>query len=132
MLDRPPRSTVQTPTHGNAYPRGVRGRPAEVVEAHRLWWEARIARQQEIDAPSRLGRIPVLKARMNADLHMADELKNTGKANLFKALKAEIEAGAWASLYGDLSRPFDRPESGRIAVKVINHLGDEVMKVFQA
>ena len=30
-----------------------------------------------------LGRVPVLKARMNADLHMADDLKNTGKGNLF-------------------------------------------------
>ncbi|MDE0054142.1 MAG: site-specific DNA-methyltransferase, partial [Gammaproteobacteria bacterium] len=160
---------------------------------------------------SRLGRIPVLKARMNADLHMADELKNTGKGNLFvifgepdidilpangdgaadsqirvkingvdvfhptsgeirsdgaegiacwfidtdyneesffvrqayflgandpykalkTTLKAEIDADAWASLHSDTSRPFDRPESGRIAVKVINHLGDEVMKVFR-
>ncbi len=160
---------------------------------------------------NRLGRIPVLKARMNADLHMADELKNTGKGNLFvifgepdidilhvdeegadrtgiqvkingvdvfhpttgevrsdgaegiacwfidtdyneesffvrqayflgandpyKALKttlrAEIDADAWASLHSDISRPFERPESGRIAVKVINHLGDEVMKVFR-
>ena len=160
---------------------------------------------------NRLGRIPVLKARMNADLHMADELKNTGKGNLFvifgepdidilpadgggatdaqiqvkingvdvfhpttgevrsdgadgiacwfidtdyneesffvrhayflgandpykalkTTLKAEIDADAWASLHSDLSRPFDRPESGRIAVKVINHLGDEVMKVFR-
>ncbi|MYC67555.1 MAG: site-specific DNA-methyltransferase [Acidobacteriia bacterium] len=160
---------------------------------------------------SRLGRIPVLKARMNADLHMADELKNTGKGNLFvifgepdidilpvdgegagderiqvkingvdvfhpttgevrsdgadgiacwfidtdyneesffvrhayflgandpykalkTTLKAEIDADAWASLHSDISRPFDRPESGRIAVKVINHLGDEVMKVFR-
>ncbi len=159
----------------------------------------------------RLGRIPVLKARMNADLHMAGELKNTGKGNLFvvfgepdidilaaggdgaedgrlqvkingvdvfhpntgevrsdgadgiacwfidtdyneesffvrhayflgandpymalkTTLKAEIDPDAWASLHGDLSRPFDRPESGRIAVKVINHLGDEVMKVFR-
>ena len=159
----------------------------------------------------RLGRIPVLKARMNADLHMADELKNTGKGNLFvifgepdidilpakrdsaadtriqvkingvdvfhpttgevrsdgadgiacwfidtdyneesffvrqayflgandpykalkTTLKAEIDADAWASLHSDTSRPFDRPESGRIAVKVINHLGDEVMKVFR-
>ena len=35
------------------------------------------------------------------------------------------------SLNSDVSRPFDRPESGRIAVKVINHLGDEVMKVFR-
>ena len=160
---------------------------------------------------NRLGRIPVLKARMNADLHMADELKNTGKGNLFvifgepdidilpvggegagstriqvkingvdvfhpttgeirsdgadgiacwfidtdyneesffvrhayflgandpykalrTTLKAEIDADAWESLHSDLSRPFDRPESGRIAVKVINHLGDEVMKVFR-
>ena len=45
-------------------------------------------------------------------------------------LRAEIDADAWASLHSDTSRPFDRPESGRIAVKVINHLGDEVMKVF--
>ena len=47
-------------------------------------------------------------------------------------LKAEIDADAWATLHRDTSRPFDRPESGRIAVKVINHLGDEVMKVFDA
>ncbi|MYH29298.1 MAG: site-specific DNA-methyltransferase [Acidobacteria bacterium] len=160
---------------------------------------------------NRLGRIPVLKARMNADLHMADELKNTGKGNLFvifgepdidilpvggedaggtriqvringvdvfhpttgevrsdgadgiacwfidtdyneesffvrhayflgandpykalkTTLKAQVDADAWASLHSDLSRPFDRPASGRIAVKVINHLGDEVMKVFR-
>ena len=154
----------------------------------------------------RLGRVPVLKARMNADLHMADDLKNTGKGNLFvifgepdidildadddriqvrvngvdvfhpnsgevrsdgpdgiacwfidtdyneeaffvrhayflgasdpykslkTTLKAEIDAEAWESLSSDVSRPFDKPESGRIAVKVINHLGDEVMKVFR-
>ena len=154
----------------------------------------------------KLGRIPVLKARMNADLHMADDLKNTGKGNLFvifgepdidildadggqvrvkvngvdvfhpntgevrsdgadgiacwfidsdynmesffvrhayflgandpykalkTTLKAEINADAWATLNSDTSRPFDKPTSGRIAVKVINHLGDEVMKVFR-
>ena len=154
----------------------------------------------------KLGRIPVLKARMNADLHMADDLKNTGKGNLFvifgepdidileaeagqvrvkvngvdvfhpntgevrsdgaegiacwfidtdyneesffvrhayflgandpykalrTTLKAEINEEAWASLNSDTSRPFDKPKSGRIAVKVINHLGDEVMKVFR-
>jgi adenine-specific DNA-methyltransferase len=154
----------------------------------------------------KLGRIPVLKARMNADLHMADDLKNTGKGNLFvifgepdidildadngqiqvkvngvdvfhpqtgevrsdgpdgialwfvdsdyneesffvrqayflgandpykhlkTTLKAEINEEAWESLHSDTSRPFDKPESGRIAVKVINHLGDEVMKVFR-
>jgi adenine-specific DNA-methyltransferase len=45
-------------------------------------------------------------------------------------LKAEIDEEAWASLNSDTSRPFPKPASGRIAVKVINHLGDEVMKVF--
>ena len=159
----------------------------------------------------KLGRIPVLKARVNADLHMADDLKNTGKGNLFvifgepdidifpaegedtresqiqvritgvdvfhpqtgevrsdgaegiacwfidtdyneesffvrhayflgandpykslkTTLKAEIDQEAWATLHSDTSRPFDKPSSGRIAVKVINHLGDEVMKVFR-
>jgi adenine-specific DNA-methyltransferase len=153
---------------------------------------------------NKLGRIPVLKAHMNADLHMADDLKNTGKGNLFvifgepdildagndhiqvkingvdvfhpttgevrsdgaegiacwfidtdyneesffvrhayflgandpykalkTTLKAEINEDAWATLSSDTSRPFDKPASGRIAVKVINHLGDEVMKVFR-
>ncbi len=143
---------------------------------------------------------------MNADLHMADDLKNTGKGNLFvifgepdidlldaedgkvrvklngvdvfhpstgevqsdnadgiacwfidteyneesffvrhayflgaddpykalkTTLKAEIDEDAWSTLHSDVSRPFDKPETGRIAVKVINHLGDEVMKVFR-
>lgn len=45
-------------------------------------------------------------------------------------LKAEIDEEAWETLYSDTSRPFAKPKSGRIAVKVINHLGDEVMKVF--
>ena len=155
---------------------------------------------------NKLGRIPVLKARMNADLHMSDDLKNTGKGNLFvifgepditvlpekdgrirvkvngvdvfhpntgevrsdgadgiacwfidtdyneesffvrhayflgandpynslkTTLKAEIDADAWSTLNSDTSRPFDKPKKGRIAVKVINHLGDEVMKVFK-
>lgn len=154
---------------------------------------------------NKLGRVPVLKARMNADLHMAEDLKNTGKGNLFvifgepdvtllhegerirvkvngvdvfhpstgevrsdgpegiacwfidtdyneesffvrhayflgandpygslkTTLKAEIDEEAWASLNKDTSRPFEKPSSGRIAVKVINHLGDEVMKVFR-
>ena len=154
----------------------------------------------------KLGKVPVLKARMNADLHMADELRKTDKANLFvifgepdidilpdkggrirvkvkgvdvfdpstgevrsdnvdgiacwfidtdyneesffvrhayflgandpykalkTTLKAEINQEAWESLHSDTSRAFDKPKSGRIAVKVINHLGDEVMKVFR-
>ena len=46
-------------------------------------------------------------------------------------LKAEINCEAWETLHSDTSRPFKKPASGRIAVKVINHLGDEVMKVFR-
>jgi adenine-specific DNA-methyltransferase len=155
---------------------------------------------------TKLGRIPVLKARMNADLHMAEDLKNTGKGNLFvifgepditlltekdgklrvklngvdvfkpqtgevvsdgaegiacwfidtdyneesffvrqayflgandpysalkTTLKAEIDLEAWESLHSDTSRAFAKPGNGRIAVKVINHLGDEVMKIFR-
>lgn len=51
-------------------------------------------------------------------------------ARLKKALKADIDADAWASLNRTTSRPFDKPETGKIAVKVINDYGDEVMKVF--
>ena len=160
---------------------------------------------------SKLGALPVLKARMNADLHMADDLKETKAANLFVvfgepdievhtekdgrikvevrgvdvfkpqsgqvessgtegiacwfidtdyneesffvrhayflgqtkdgdsdpykslkgSLKAEINPEAWATLYSPISRPFDKPATGRIAVKVINNLGDEVMKVYK-
>ncbi|WP_327211693.1 site-specific DNA-methyltransferase [Rhizobium ruizarguesonis] len=154
---------------------------------------------------NRLGPLAILKARMNPDLHMAEDLKNTGKGNLFvvfgepdveildapggeikvkvhgvdvfdpstgeirsddvkgiaawfidtdydeesffvrhayflgandpykslkTALKAEIDPDAWETLYSDTSRPFARPITGRIAVKVINHFGDEVLKVF--
>ena len=46
-------------------------------------------------------------------------------------LKAEIDEDARSTLQSDTSRPFDKPQSGRIAVKVINHLGDDVMKVLQ-
>jgi hypothetical protein len=46
-------------------------------------------------------------------------------------LRAEIDPDVWATLNSAVSRPFPRPKSGRIAVKVINHLGDEVMKVFR-
>lgn len=150
----------------------------------------------------KLGRLPILQARMNPDLHMADDLKSGG-GNLFvvfgepdirlveegdkfriellgvdifkpatgevvssepddiacwfidtdyneesffvrhayfpgaeipykqlkTTLKGEIDEEAWDSLKRTVSRPFPRPKSGRVAVKVINHLGDEVMKV---
>jgi len=50
---------------------------------------------------------------------------------LKRALRAEIDEAAWSSLYSTKSRPFDKPETGRIAVKVNNHYGDEVLKVFE-
>jgi adenine-specific DNA-methyltransferase len=50
---------------------------------------------------------------------------------LKRALRAEVDEAAWASLYSTTSRPFERPKSGKIAVKVINHYGDEVLKVFR-
>jgi adenine-specific DNA-methyltransferase len=49
---------------------------------------------------------------------------------LKRALHAEVDEAVWASLYSTTSRPFDRPKTGKIAVKVINHYGDEVLKVF--
>ena len=49
---------------------------------------------------------------------------------LKRALKAEIDEAAWESLYSTKSRPFPKPETGRFAVKVINHYGDEVLKVY--
>ena len=187
---------------------------ADLVAAAREAADARfdvvIACAFNFDAHSaefdRLGRIPILKARMNPDLHMADALKTTASGNLFvvfgepdieiksagdkqmqvtikgvdvfhpqtgeiesggpdtialwfidtdyneesffvrhayflgaatdpykalkTTLKSEIDEEAWETLRGTTSRPFPKPKSGRIAVKVINHLGDEVMKVF--
>jgi len=50
---------------------------------------------------------------------------------LIRALRADIDEAAWSSLYSTVSRPFDKPKSGKIAVKVINHYGDEVLKVFE-
>lgn len=157
-----------------------------------------------VAAERRLGKVPVLLVRMNAELVMGEELKKTGAGNLFtvfgepdievkaeedelrvvlhgvdvydpntgeirsndtgqialwmidtayneesffvrhcyftggqdpfarlkRALKADIDEEAWASLYRTESRPFPRPETGKIAVKVINDYGDEVVKVF--
>ncbi|NML08356.1 site-specific DNA-methyltransferase [Sphingomonas sp. G-3-2-10] len=160
------------------------------------------AHSSELD---KLGSLTILKARINPDMHMSEELKNTGRGNMFvvfgepdidvldvggatvrvkvngvdvfdpntgdirssdtkgiaawfidtdyneesffvrhayflgandpykslkTALQSEIDEDAWATLYSDTSRPFERPAGGRIAVKVINHFGDEVMKVF--
>jgi adenine-specific DNA-methyltransferase len=49
---------------------------------------------------------------------------------LKRALRAEIDEAAWSQLYTTRSRPFDKPDTGKIAVKVINHYGDEVLKVY--
>ena len=49
---------------------------------------------------------------------------------LKRALLAEIDEAAWAKLYSTKSYPFDPPKTGKIAIKVINHYGDEVMKVY--
>jgi adenine-specific DNA-methyltransferase len=182
---------------------------AAAREAGDAGFDALIACAFNYDAHSaefdKLGRVPVLKARMNPDLHMGGDLKATGAGNLFvifgepdikieeagdglirvkvfgvdvfkpqtgevlsegtdgialwmldtdyneesffvrhayflgandpykalkTTLKAEIDEEAWETLNSDVSRPFAKPKSGRIAVKVINHLGDEVMKVF--
>lgn len=57
----------------------------------------------------------------------------TGAGNpydkLKKALKAEIDEDTWSSLYSTRSRPFDPPKTGKLAIKVINHYGDEVVKI---
>ena len=57
---------------------------------------------------------------------------NDPYSSLKTTLKSEINADAWATLNSDISRSFEKPKSGRFAVKIINHLGDEVMKVFRA
>lgn len=49
---------------------------------------------------------------------------------LKRALRAEIDEAAWSALYSTTSYPFTKPETGKIAVKVINHYGDEVLKVY--
>ena len=56
---------------------------------------------------------------------------NDPYARLKKALKADIDEDAWSTLYRTTSRPFAVPGTGRIAIKVINDYGDEVMKVME-
>jgi adenine-specific DNA-methyltransferase len=51
--------------------------------------------------------------------------------SLARALKADVDALAWKSLYSARSRPFRKPETGKIAIKIVNHYGDEVLKVYQ-
>ena len=81
------------------------------------------------------GKTTALLTLAGALRPLAGEIHFLGANDPYSALKttlkAEINAEAWATLNSDTSRPFERPKSGRIAVKVINHLGDEVMKVFK-
>ncbi|MFM8277051.1 MAG: hypothetical protein ACKN89_08720 [Cyanobium sp.] len=57
--------------------------------------------------------------------------QNDPYTTLKTSLTAEIDQEAWESLNSDTSVPFAKPSTGRIAVKVINHLEDEVMKVYR-
>jgi hypothetical protein len=50
---------------------------------------------------------------------------------LKRALRAEVDEAAWSALYSTTSRPFEKPPTGKIAIKVINHYGDEVLKVYE-
>ncbi|HRC67107.1 MAG TPA: hypothetical protein PK976_04135, partial [Bacteroidales bacterium] len=50
---------------------------------------------------------------------------------LKRALRAEVDESAWSALYSTTSYPFEKPQTGKIAVKVINHYGDEVLKVYE-
>ena len=58
-------------------------------------------------------------------------IRDTGSEKLKKALKADIDESAWSTLYSTKSRPFPMPSKGKIAIKVINHYGDEVLKVYE-
>ncbi len=77
----------------------------------------------------------MIDTNYNGDSFFVRHCYFTGGGDPYKklkaALKAEIDADAWASLKSTVSRPFAKPETGKIAVKVINDYGDEVMKVFE-
>ncbi len=73
---------------------------------------------------------------MNTNFNLSQKLDavhvpETGCGTLKPTLKAEVNGQAWARLHSDTSSPFVKPKGGGIAVNVINHLGDEVMKVFK-
>ena len=72
-------------------------------------------------------------SRRNSSVHPQAPSANVKALDVtpLPSLKAEINAEAWSTLNSDMSRVFDKPKNGGIAVKVIHHLGDEVMKVFK-
>jgi hypothetical protein len=84
-------------------------------------WPVALATEESFDvaAGRAFGRIPVLLVRMNSDLLTGEEIKKTG------------DEDARTTLFQTSSLPFSRPSTGRIAVKVINHYGDEVVKVYE-
>jgi len=51
--------------------------------------------------------------------------------SLQRALRAEIDTEVWENLYSTISRPLPMPDTGKIAVKVINHYGDEIVQVYE-
>ncbi len=103
-----------------------------VTEADGVTVDAGAEGFAQVAGSRRMGRIPVLFVRMNADLLMGEDLAKTGAGNLFTVFgEPDIDEDAWASLHRTTSRPFDQPDTGKIAVKVINDYGDEVMKVFK-
>jgi adenine-specific DNA-methyltransferase len=82
----------------------------------------------EPDDPGRLAaRHDLARREGGAERKGPDDLL---RPRLKRALRAEIDEGTWSTFYRTRSRPFAAPEQGRIAVKVINHYGDEVLKVF--
>ena len=92
--------------------------------------------QQAMPSAPSLTTSPVCGLKTSTPLTFTRSLPSVSGANdpysaLKTTLKAEINAEAWATLNSDTSRAFEKPKNGRIAVKVINHLGDEVMKVFR-
>lgn len=119
---QPPKSHI---SHGIRRQRVRRSRRRRVRSQHRRHPLERHGGHRRLVHRHRLQRGKLLRPpRLFSWCH--DPYKS-----LKTALQAEIDEDAWATLYSDTSRPFPRPESKRIAVKVINHFGDEVMKVFR-
>lgn len=80
-----------------------------------------------------MAKKPLLNGSLGGIFASTAQGKFCKKGGIFavREIKAEINADAWATLHSDTSRLFEKPKSGCIAVKIINHLGGEVMKVFK-
>ena len=85
----------------------------------------------ESDQLQRVGRVePAIEVRIDDEGRPATSSLGRQDEKLKRALCADLDEAAWSTLYSTVSRPFAPPETGRIAVKVINHYGDEVLKVY--